>query len=364
MNGDAGPLRILYTAYPLIPVGPDSAGGAEQMLSALEDRMAARGHQTTVAACSGSSVAGDLLCTDGDGVSQGRFESMSHESSRRIITAIRARQHTSHAFHLIHDTGGCLRSSAAEIDTPLLVTIHLPRYFYARGTFRDLPENLFFNCVSQAQRAWFGDISRVIAVVPNGIALERFSFQAQKSDYLLWLGRICPEKGPHLALDAAERAGLPVVIAGQVYPFPSHQRYFRRWILPRLEKRRCPARLLLRPTLEEKLELLKNARAVLVPSLVDETSSLVSMEAMASGTPVIAYARGALPEVVADGQTGILVRGLREMAEATRRVHRISPFDCRQRAEEHFSASRMAGDYERLYRQVAGYQVDRGAAAD
>jgi glycosyltransferase involved in cell wall biosynthesis len=304
-----------------------------------------------------------LFCTADGPPSRDRFDALNAESIRRIVGLIEQRQNSSRCFDLVHDTGGCLGGAAADVRAPLLITIHLPRYFYPRGTFRDLPDNVFFNCVSESQRAWFRDIPQVLGVVHNGIALERFTPRLSKSDYLLWLGRICQEKGAHLALDAAERAGLPIVIAGQVYPFSSHQRYLRRWILPRLQRRKQHARLVLQPTLDRKLELLRDARAVLVPSLVDETSSLVSMEAMACGTPVIAFARGALPEVVADGETGMIVSGLREMAQAARQVHHIDPVACRLRAETNFSADRMADEYERLYSQVVARHNALGAAA-
>jgi glycosyltransferase involved in cell wall biosynthesis len=357
------PHRILYTAYPLIPVGPESAGGSEQMLATLEAQMFLRGRCTTVAACAGSHASGELFCTSDAPAEGDRLDAVNALSNRRIIELIEQRRNSPCYFDLVHDTGGCLRPAATDVRAPLLITIHLPRYFYPRGTFRNLPDHVFFNCVSESQRAWFRDIPQVLGVVHNGIALERFTPKLQKSDYLLWLGRICREKGPHLALDAAERAGLPIVIAGQVYPFNSHQRYFRRCILPRLQRRKHPARLVPQPALDTKLELLRDARALLVPSLVDETSSLVSMEAMACGTPVIAYARGALPEVVADGETGRVVSGLREMAQAARQVHRIDPLACRTRVERKFSATRMADEYEILYSQVVTRNAAIGAAA-
>ena len=189
----------------------------------------------------------------------------------------------------------------------------------------------------------------MIGVAANGIALEDFPLCRDKSGYLLWMGRICPEKGTHIALEIARRARLPLVLAGQVYPFSWHQQYFESQIKPLLG----PAAVFVeRPTLDEKIRLLQHASAVLLPSLVDETSSLVAMEAAACGTPVVAFRRGALPEIVEHGVTGFVCDNGEQMRAALLRVSTISPDICRARAEIRFSSTRMADDYELLYRAV------------
>ena len=212
-----------------------------------------------------------------------------------------------------------------------------------------LPPNLYFNCVSESQASWFRDLPNLLGVVQNGIAVERFPFTRDKDDYVLWLGRICEEKAPHLAVAIAQRAGLPLVIAGQVYPFSYHQQYFEREIRPHLNAR---VRFVDTPLASQKLDLLRHARALLLTSTVEETSSLVAMEAMACGTPVVAFRRGAFPEIVADGETGFVVDSLEEMASALGKIDRISPQSCRERIERHFRASRMSQEYEELYRRV------------
>ena len=132
---------------------------------------------------------------------------------------------------------------------------------------------------------------------------------------LLWLGRICQEKAPHLALEIARTTGSAITLAGQVYPFSYHQQYFEREVLPIL--RECPtARWIDSPSFEEKRRLLQSAEALLITSQVDETSSLVAMEAAACGTPVIAFDRGALAEVVEHGKTGFVVSDIAEAVKA------------------------------------------------
>jgi glycosyltransferase involved in cell wall biosynthesis len=196
-------------------------------------------------------------------------------------------------------------------------------------------------------------------VVRNGIQVNAFTFEPDKEDYLLWMGRICEEKGPHLAIEVAQRTGLPLVLAGQVYPFTYHQQFYNSEVRPHLGGLQPPICFLETPTFETKLRLLRNARALLVPSLVDETSSLVSMEAMACGTPVIGFRRGAIPEVVVNELTGFLVSDVESMAEAVWRVSDINPHACRVHAEMNYSASRMADEYEQLYERVLAMHGER-----
>src|SRR5581483_1039470 len=143
-----------------------------------------------------------------------------------------------------------------------------------------------------------------------------FRFMPNKDRYLLWMGRICEEKAPHLAIEVAQRTGLPLVMAGQVYPFSYHQDYYNEKVRPHLGNRKPPISFFETPTLDKKQRLLAYARALLVPSLVDETSSLVAMEAMACGTPVIGFGRGAIPEVVIDRVTGFVVDSVDEIVDA------------------------------------------------
>jgi glycosyltransferase involved in cell wall biosynthesis len=239
----------------------------------------------------------------------------------------------------------------------------LPRSFYREEWFHDLPPNLWFNCVSESQVRTFRDLPNLLGVVQNGISIDRFLFAGNKREYVLWLGRICEEKGPHLAIEAARLANLPLVVAGQLYPFSYHRGYFKREIQPHLSgSPGAKVQFVDSPSFEQKVQLLGQARAVLLTSNAEETSSLVGMEAMACGTPVIALRRGAFPEIVDDGVTGFLVGAPDEMAKAMRRVHSISSEACRRRVERQFSARRMAAEYNRLYRRVLQAAAGRSVA--
>jgi glycosyltransferase involved in cell wall biosynthesis len=349
--------RILYIAYPLLQVHDESAGGAEQILWTLEREVARGGAHTTVAASAGSRVSGELFSTGESCTKIDDYERRRDEHEDRIVEFVRRRVREGNAFDLIHDHSGSFWKQAAEIDAPVLATLHLPRSFYPARSFDDVPANVSFSCVSASQARSFADLESLACVVPNGIALDCFEAAgdvAQDNDRqgLLWLGRICEEKAPHLALDIAERAGLPITIAGQVYPFSYHQQYFEREVAPRLQS--IPnARFISAPPAELKRQLLRESQALLITSMAEETSSLVAMEAAASGTPIVAFRKGAHAEVVKDSVTGLLVE---DVAEAVLALQKISDIDhkiCVQHAQKNFSAAKMAERYSSLYERLA-----------
>jgi glycosyltransferase involved in cell wall biosynthesis len=354
--------RILYVPYPLSTVTEESCGGAEQVLFLVEQVMHQRGYKTTVAACSGSRITGELIDTGGVALTFDQLEERDLEQNWRTLEAIRRRDGTHHEFDLIHDHGGRFWANATKFETPLLVTLHLPRDFYPHGFFDHVPPNVYFNCVSQSQLNSFLDLPRIVGYIRNGIDIDRFPLCDTKQDYLVWLGRVCEEKGLHIAAEVAERAGLPLIIMGPGYLFPSHREYFDEQVQPYLE-RNPNFSYIDSPSVAKKAAILSKARALLVPSLVEETSSLVSMEAMACGTPVIAFRRGALPEVVIDRRTGFIVETINEMTEAIEAVSAISARHCREHVVKHHQRSRMGQDYEQIYEAILNPALEKERTA-
>ena len=343
--------KILYIAYPLLTVSQESAGGAEQMLWTLEREMARCGVRSTVAASSGSRVSGELFSTGPACTKPDDFDRRNREHQERTLDFARQSAREGRPFDLVHDMSGSFWPRAAEIETPVLATLHLPRTFYAPQLFENIPPNVGFNCVSESQARSFSDLKQVIGVVPNGIALDRFQPGEGPRTGLLWLGRICEEKAPHLALEIAARAGEAITLAGQVYPFSYHQQYFEREVAPRLSA--MPnATWIESPSYALKRKLLHQARAVLITSQADETSSLVAMEAAASGTPVVALRRGALAEIIQHDVTGFLVESAEDAVLALRTIGHIALTNCVRHARQNFSSSKMAERYAALYSRL------------
>src|SRR5262249_55497720 len=164
------------------------------------------------------------------------------------------------------------------------------------------------------------------------------------------MGRICPEKGLHFAIEAAEQAQVNLIIAGTVYEYPEHRHYFDSQIAPLLNDR---IRFIGPVGGERKRSLLAGAKCLLVPSLVPATSSLIAMEAMAAGTPVVAWRNGALPELISPGRTGFLASSVEEMTHAIARLDEIDRQACRQQAESQFDAREMVSRYLKLYERAA-----------
>jgi glycosyltransferase involved in cell wall biosynthesis len=338
-------LTVLNVAYPLAPVGPDPVGGAEQVLSLLDRALVQAGHRSIVLACEGSQTRGALVSVpyrkealDADTIYRAQ------ERHARAIREILRRENVD----LVHLHGVDFHSYLPPPGVPVLATLHLPIDWYPREALDPSRPDTWLQCVSARQHAR-GRNPRFVAPIENGVPVGPFR-PCAKRNFALVLSRICAEKGIHVALDAAKRAGIALLIAGEVYAYADHERYFHCEIAPRLDRSR---RFIGPIGGARKRRLLSAARCLLVPSLVPETSSLAAREALAAGTPVIARNIGALADTVEHGQTGFLVRDEIEMAEAIRAADRIDPRQCWRTARERFALEPMVAGYFQLYERLA-----------
>jgi glycosyltransferase involved in cell wall biosynthesis len=345
-------LSILTVAYPLAPVGPDAVGGAEQIASALDRALVAAGHRSTVLACDGSQVAGELVST---GPVPDRLDDAA-KSKARAQHANRIEQLLSkRRFDIVHFHGVDVLNYLPSPGVPTVITVHLPADWYSPALFAPRARTALV-AVSESARRSFPDKGAMVRVIPNGVPEELFSSRHAKRGFVLALGRICPEKGFHIALDAAKQAGLPLLLGGAIYPYPEHQAYFETEIRPRLDRSR---RYLGPLGFRRKRRLLSAARCFSMPSLAAETGALAAVEALASGTPVVAFPNGALREIVSHGRTGFLVASVEQMAEAMHAAARLDPRECRAAAAR-FDGRAMARAYLDLYAEMAAAPAHAG----
>jgi glycosyltransferase involved in cell wall biosynthesis len=338
-------LRIAMVAPPWYPVPPDGYGGIEQICADLADGLVALGHDVVLVATGGDETAADRVTTfdrppEGLGTAEGARVEMLH--------AARANEELSERdVDLVHDHSFAGPLVAAFRDRPTVITAHGP----VEDTTADLyasVDGVSLVAISESQRRSRPSLPWV-ATVHNGIAVETYPFTGDKDDFFLFLGRMHPTKGAHVAIEIARAAGMDIVLAAKCSE-PGEQEYFERSVEPLLG---TDARFIGTADAREKRDLLRRARALVFPIDWEEPFGLVMVEAMACGTPVLATRRGSVPEVVVDGETGFIREDPWELITAAYALGEIDPGTCRRHVEATFSTAAMIRGYEAVYRDVA-----------
>jgi glycosyltransferase involved in cell wall biosynthesis len=344
-------MRIAILAPPWFPIPPPRYGGIEWVVALLADGLVTAGHDVTLFATGDARTRAHVIATfpEARPLEIGRSWT---ELQHALACVARADE-----FEVVNDHTGPLGAVLSELSrTPVLHTVHGPltgeaAKLYARVA--DVAPDVGLVSISLNQRKPCPDLNWV-ANIPNALDLAAYPVHPHRGDYLLFLGRLSPDKGCHRAAEVADEAGLPLKIAGKMHD-ASERLYFETEVHPRLSEH---VEYLGEVSHGEKVDLLQNARATLFPIQWEEPFGLVMIESMACGTPVIATRRGAVPEVVEHGRSGIVVDDYREMVAAIAEADALDPLECRRYAEESFSPERMVRDYEAAYGSV----VDRVAA--
>jgi glycosyltransferase involved in cell wall biosynthesis len=344
-------LRIALTADPELPVPPLHYGGIERIVNMLARGLAERGHEVTLFAHPDSTCPVHKVAWCG-GSSRMLFDTARNAATLAWHVA-RERYHIVHSFARLAYLAPIL-----PLRIPKLMSYQRaisPRttalaHRLARGTLEFTAISRRMMQLSLPPGRWH--------LLPNGVPLDTYAFRpAVPPDApLVFLGRIEAIKGPHLAIEAARQAGGMLVLAGNVPP--EHRPWFEAHIAPHLDGDRVRYVGLVDDA--EKSELLGGACALLMPVLWEEPFGIVMAEAMACGTPVIGFRRGAVPEVVADGETGYIVDTVEEMAAAVARLPVLSRAACRARVESLYSDQAVTEDYLKIYAELTA-RVRRAA---
>lgn len=390
-------MRIALLAPLVSPIAPPFLGGAQAVLYDLARGLATRGHDVTLFGADGSAVPGvrtPRLDLDPARFTPARFTPPSSSGAPSAQSPAGATSESDeeeededdvqqpdeeifqqtyafmHIFRLIathareydlvhaHAFDWPAFAYGTTQPLPMVHTLHLPpvdariAHLLARLAPPEGGGRAHLVTVSRALAAAWSATCRIDAVLYNGVDVERIPFgaRADADRYVLFAGRMAPEKGVEDALAIARRAGLRLVVAGGVYD----QEYFATRVEPRIAASPARAAYIGVVPREELWRLMAGATAVLVPSRWEEPFNLVAAEAQAAGTPVIAYARGGLTEVIADGETGALVPpcDIDAAAAALRRVGDYDRAACREWISSHFSLAAMLDAHERYYRTL------------
>jgi glycosyltransferase involved in cell wall biosynthesis len=353
-------MRILQVAPLWETVPPPAYGGTEAVVSLLTDELVRRGHEVTLVASGDSTTDADLVS-----VYPQSLRTADDLGDRAPYDWLHIGKAMSLAggFDIVHNHAGELAMVMAQlVRTPVLTTTHCLTTGDTCRIWRDY--RAAYNTVSRSQRAHFRpfeDNAHYVGHVYNAVDVDTFPFQREKSDDLLFLSRIAPEKGPDIAIEVARRTGHRLIIAGKVDRVD--RAFFEEVIRDQIDGEQIV--FVGEADGAMKRRLYKDAKCVLVPLTWEEPFGLVMPESLACGTPVIAMRRGAAPEIIRDGVTGFLVDTPQEMADVLPDVTRIDPAACRQDVADRFSPESMADGYLAVYRRLldttrrAGSSIER-----
>ena len=334
-------MRIGLIAPPWIPVPPPAYGGTEEVIDNLARGLAAPGHDVR-------------LFTVGESTCPVPRQWLYRSPAEPIGDHFREAAHVLAAYQalagtdIIHDHTdlGPLLAVRREIcHPPIVTTVHGPVTARNRRTLAEAARHAAIVAISRAHARSFGDIP-VAAVIHHGIDLDICKPGPGTGGYLLFTGRMSPDKGVHHAVRVARRAGWPLVITAKIRE-PAEQAYFDQQVRPLLGP---DDNMRAEQPLAARVDLMRHAAALVNPITWPEPFGLVMAEALAAATPVLAFPNGAAPEIIDHGRTGYLCRDEDEMTAAAAHIGEIDRRQCRAAAEQRFSLARMAADYDRLYR--------------
>jgi glycosyltransferase involved in cell wall biosynthesis len=340
-------MRILQIAPLWESVPPPAYGGTEAVVHLLVEELVRQGHDVT-------------LWASGDSRTSARLKSCCPQSLRSAediySKSIYSCQHASLAlkdagdYDIVHNHAGeeVMAISSLLPDVRMLTTMHCVITKDTRRIWDSYRS--YFNTISWSQRRLMPEIygDHFAGVAYNAIDVGSFPFHREKADHLLFLSRMSPEKGPTQAIEVARRTGRRLVMAGKVDP--KDREYYKREVAPLIDGDQIVFEGEADAVLKRRLY--RDAACVIMPIQWDEPFGLVMPEAMACGTPVIVFNRGAAPEIVQHGETGFVVDTLDEMVDAVSRTHTIDPAFCRLRAQQRFDAPIMARRYIDIYESI------------
>lgn len=335
---------------------PKLYGGTERVVHDLTEQLVDRGHKVTLFATGDSITSAKLDSSTPKalyrtGVPWSNFLYPLYHISRVFE---RAREFDVIHMHINQRQDYVSLPMAGLVKTPTIFTLHFELPLKSDKSKEDRYKLLskyrhrHFVSISHAQRTL--KFLNYAGTVHNGLDLDHYQ-EGAGGDYVVWLGRICHDKGTREAIEAAKKSGTPIILAGRIDLFnPEYVKYYKTKIEPLIDGRRV--KYIGEVDDKQKQALFAKAKALLHPINWNEPFGLAVIEAMAVGTPVIAFNRGPVREQIMNGKTGFIVKNVAEMAEAIKKVDSINRDFVREQVFKNFSSAKMAEGYEKIYHQV------------
>jgi len=339
-------LKIAQVAPLWFPIPPEKYGGTEWIIYNLCEGLTKKGHQVTLFASGDSKVPCKLVSFYPKGLIKSGISW--HDQTYNLLNLSEAFKRAGQ-FDIIHSHIDLWEVYFAPlVKTPVLHTIHNPLYSSQKIDSRLFVLNHFKNnnfvSISNSQRKLSRAKLNFVATIYNGIRIEEFKFNPEPGDHFVWSARVDKYKGIENAIEIAKQAKVKLVLAGRL---DSNQKeYFNKKIKPRLGKQ---IKFIGEYPSSQKADFFGRARALLYPIEWHEPFGLNMAEAMACGTPVIAFKMGSVPEVVKNGKTGFVVKNIKEAVGAVKKIDKIKREDCRKWVEKNFTSQIMVSNYEKLY---------------
>ena len=345
-------MRIAQVAPLAERVPPKKYGGTERVVYALTEELVRRGHDVTLFASGDSKTSAKLVSVYPRSLRTDGVKNLYAVNPWTLLN-LGVAYDQQHDFDIIHDHHGHLGLPLAHIaTTPTVITNHGSYTAEIRPLFRRLRRPHLIG-ISESQVRGIPDIN-LAGVVYNGLVMDEYPFANASDDYLLFVGRISPEKGVHFAVQTAAILRKRLIIAAKLERVD--RPYFNEYIEPWLSD---DIQWIGEVDEKTRNELMTRASCLLHPVVWKEPFGLVIIEAMASGCPVVAFNRGSIPELIIDGTTGFVVTDLDEMLDAVQRIDTIDRAACRRYALEHFSAKRMTDGYELMYKKIVNKESEK-----
>jgi glycosyltransferase involved in cell wall biosynthesis len=347
-------MRIAIIAPPFIPVPPPKYGGTELFVAELATGLTRLGHDVVVYANGESRLPCEVRWLYA--ASEWPLVDPATAALKNLVHTSWAMRDIGSRVDLVHLNDTVATVFTPFVGVPAVKTVHHPHEPFLSAVYDRYPQ-ITYVAISESQRRQHS-MPR-LRTIHHGVRVEDYRFESRKRDYLLFLGRIAPLKGTHLAIDVARRAGLPLKIAGEIQP--AFREYWEREVAPHVDGRLIE--YVGEADFAAKNELLAHARAMLFPIQWDEPFGLVLVEAMACGTPVLALPGGSVRELVEDGVNGFVCADPEEMAGRATHLD-IDPARCREHVMAHFHVDLMVRRYEMLFQDVLGHAVEPSPAPD